>query len=94
MTKRELITAEDVAADPTNAYQVTVHGDVAIAELSIHGEGRNAWVYIRYANGGSSAGTSKHWHSFVRIEPERESAASLAWRTGDFAEDRRPGESS
>lgn len=67
-TNREAVTVEDVEADPTNCYQVTVHGDVAIKSLSIHGEeGLTRWTSIQYANGGSSAGEPAHWHAFVRI---------------------------
>lgn len=70
---RTRITVEDVAADPTNAYEVTVHGDVAIETLTIHGdEGGHGWVYVQYANGGSSAGCPKHWASYVRITEDED----------------------
>lgn len=65
-TERIRVTVEEVAADPTNAYEITVHGDVAIESLSIHGTGHNAWTKTQYANGGSSAGTPAHWHQYVR----------------------------
>lgn len=63
---RERVTVEQVAADPTNCYQVTVHGDVAIQSLTIHAA-TEPWVAIYYASGSSSCGTPKHWHSFVRV---------------------------
>lgn len=61
---RERVTVEEVAADPTNCYQVTVNGDAAIKSLTIHDD---SWVSIEYVSGGSSSGTSKNWHSFVRV---------------------------
>jgi hypothetical protein len=64
---RTRITVEEVAADATDAYEITVHGDVAIKSLTIHGEGPNAWTATQYVNGGSTAGTPAHWHSYVRI---------------------------
>lgn len=65
---RQIVTVEEVAADPTNAYQITVHGDVAIASLKLHCEGTShAWTSIQYANGGSCSGEPASWHSYVRI---------------------------
>jgi hypothetical protein len=66
-TVRTRITAQEVAADPTNAFEVTVNGDVAIESLTIHGTPGSEWTSTRYANGGTSAGTPVHWHSYVRI---------------------------
>jgi hypothetical protein len=73
-TKRERITVEDVAADPTNAYEVTVHGDVAIESLKIV----DSWVAVQYANGGSSAGAPKHWAAYVRITEEADTPTPVA----------------
>lgn len=65
---RESVTVEEVAADPTNCYQVTVNGDAAIESLTIHdGDGGADWVSIRYKNGSTNSGTPKNWHSFVRV---------------------------
>lgn len=65
--KREVIALEEVAADPTNCYQITVHGDVAIEELTIYGDGGAEWTYIKYKNGSSCSGEPANWHSYVRI---------------------------
>jgi len=63
---RVRISVEEVAADPTNAYEVTVNGDVAIKSLQIKGDS-NPWISVQYENGGSSAGTPAHWATYVRI---------------------------
>jgi hypothetical protein len=64
---RQRITVQEVADNPTNAFQVTVHGDAAIKRLRLHGEGAHAWTYIEYVNGGSCAGEPAHWHTYVRV---------------------------
>jgi hypothetical protein len=81
-TTRTRVTVEEVAADPTDCYEVTVHGDVAIESLTIHNALSNAWVYVKYAHGGSSAGCPAHWASYVRIT---ETPECLDARNGDCA---------
>jgi hypothetical protein len=71
MAERIVVTPEDVESDPTDTYQVTLHGDVAISSLRICGRDTGQeWLYVEYMHGGSSAGTPKHWHTFVRITGE------------------------
>lgn len=71
---RERVTVEQVEQDPTNCYQVTVHGDVAVESLAIFEAGTpQAWTSIRYANGGGCAGEPAAWHTFVRITQEEQS---------------------
>lgn len=79
--KRERVTPEEVEADPTNTYEVTVHGDAKIKTLKIHAKDtRNPWLYTEYENGGSCAGIPKHWPMFVRITEDHEPRRDLGMR--------------
>jgi hypothetical protein len=63
--ERVRVTVEEVAADPTNAYEVRVHGDAAIRSLKIV-DAPVPWVKVDYVNGGSCAGCPAHWAAYVR----------------------------
>lgn len=66
---RTVVTPKEVEKDPTNVYLVSANGDVAIKRIVVHDTWNDctAWLFIEYANGGSSSGTPAHWHTFVRI---------------------------
>lgn len=72
-TTRTRVSAEEAAADPTDVYEVRVHGDAKIASLLIcDADIDNPWLKINYANGGSTTGIPKHWPTFVRITEDTE----------------------
>lgn len=68
--ERTVVTVAEVAADPTNTFEVRVSGDTAIRVLKLKGSEAHPWVYVEYASGGSCAGCPAHWAQYVRYDDE------------------------